>query len=86
MHRAEKCTKCGCIEIVHRVMVAHDGQRGEANVGLRLDADPTAMFLKKSVRSIFHAEVCSACGYVEFYAHNPAELLAAFRDAPGPAK
>ena len=71
---------------MHRVKVVYYGQRGGGNVSLRVDADPTAMFLKKSVRSIFHAEVCSACGYVEFYADNPAELLAAFRDAQGPAK
>jgi len=47
-------------------------------VRLRVDKDPRAFLLKKSVRSAFHAFVCSSCGYAEFYADDPKGLYDAF--------
>ena len=84
----DKCRKCGSEVIVHRAMVVNCyGNTGgmETNVSLRVDGNPHAVFRsKESARSIFHAEVCSNCGYVELYADSPAELLQAFAAAQGP--
>ena len=78
MPRVEKCVKCGSTAIVHRAMVVDRNQNGEQSLNLRVDADPAAIVFKKSVRSTVHAEVCSACGYTEFYADGPAALMNAF--------
>jgi predicted nucleic-acid-binding Zn-ribbon protein len=87
MNRMDKCVKCGSDVIVHRAMVVSCyGNTGgmETNVSLRVDGNPNAIFRsKETARSIFHAEVCSDCGYVEFYADSPAELLQAFVEAQG---
>jgi hypothetical protein len=63
---------------VQRAMVADRTQGGEIDLQLRVDAKPSAMFLKKSTRSKLHAYVCSSCGYVEFYVDDPKELYDAF--------
>ena len=81
MHRTEKCAKCESPNIVHRAMVLPHYEGGEGKLNLRVDTHPTAIFRKKSVRSSLHAEVCSSCGYVEFYADDPAELLFAYRES-----
>ncbi len=78
MPRVEKCVKCGTTAIVHRAMVVHRNESQEQSLNLRVDADPAAIVFKKSVRSIMHAEVCSSCGYIEFYADDPAALMDAF--------
>lgn len=59
-------------------MVADQTRGGEIDLQLRVDAKPSAMILKKSVRSKLHAYVCSSCGYVEFYADDPKALYDAF--------
>jgi len=59
-------------------MVVHRNESQEQSLNLRVDADPAAIVFKKSVRSIMHAEVCSSCGYIEFYADDPAALMDAF--------
>jgi len=77
MRRVEKCVKCESTAVIHRAIVdRHETQ--EHSLNLRVDADPSAIVFKKSVRSIMHAEVCSACGYTEFYADDPAALMDAF--------
>jgi predicted nucleic-acid-binding Zn-ribbon protein len=82
----DKCAKCGSNVIIHRAMVVncYGNHSMETNVNLRVDGAPDAVFRKQTARSIFHAEVCSDCGYVEFYADNPAELLNAFAASQGP--
>jgi predicted nucleic-acid-binding Zn-ribbon protein len=79
----EKCVKCGSTAIVHRAMVMdlNDGQA--QNLNLRVDREPAALLFKKPARSTLDAEVCSACGYTEFYANEPGALLDAFVQANG---
>ena len=84
MHKVDKCEKCGSSAIVHRAMVVQSYASkggGERNINLRVDGDPSAIFRKKTARSIVRAEVCSVCGYVEFYADDPAALMVAFNQA-----
>lgn len=86
MARADKCSKCGSSAIVPRAMVADRNQNMEYDLKLRVDAQPSAMVFKQAARSAIHACVCSACGYVEFYADDPKALydafLAAQQDTP----
>jgi hypothetical protein len=59
--------------------------RGEMNrdLELRVEADPGAMLFTQPVYVNAGARVCGSCGYVELYAANPAELLAAWRASQG---
>jgi hypothetical protein len=59
-------------------MVVTDVRGGDVNLNLREDAKPSALVFKNSTRSVLHAFVCSACGYVEFYVDDPKDLYDAF--------
>ena len=87
MNRVDKCSKCGSSAIVQRAMVADRNQNTDLDLKLRVDAKPSALVFKEATRAVLHAYVCSACGYVEFYADDPQALydafLAAQRDSPG---
>ena len=63
--------------VVDKVSVAG----AEQNFTVKVDADPTAIMFKKSVRSDVHAWICGQCGYIELYADNPGELYQAFTTA-----
>lgn len=79
--KLDKCAKCGSSAIVQRVLVMDRTDAGEVQLQLRVDANPSAMVFKHSVHSGLRAFVCSACGFVEFYADNPGELYKAFNAA-----
>ena len=79
MRRVEKCAKCESTAVAQRVMIVDRGFRNtEYDLRLRVDANPSAVLVKKSERSKLHAFVCSDCGYVEFYADDPKALYHAF--------
>ena len=80
MQKIDKCVKCGSGAIA-QAGSADVYPTSTQSVRLRVDKSPDAVFLKKSVRSTFHAFVCSSCGYVEFYADDPKALYDAFRAA-----
>ena len=88
MRKVDKCTKCGSSAVLQRAMAVDKVGQGNYEYALqvRVDAKPSALMFKKSVRSDLHAFVCSSCGYVEFYADDPQALydafLAAQQDAP----
>jgi len=63
--------------VVDKVSVAG----AEQNFTVRVDADPTAIMFKKSMRSDVHAWICGQCGYMELYADNPSELYQAYAEA-----
>lgn len=67
--------------MIQRAMVVDSYQGGGRNLKVRVDADPTAVVFKKSVRSPIHAWICGQCGYTELYADNPGELYQAFTTA-----
>ena len=78
MYKIDKCAKCSSTTIAQRVMVADRDHGGELDLKLRMDARPSAMVLKRPARSVLHAYVCGACGYVELYADDPRALYDAF--------
>lgn len=80
MPRVEKCAKCGGA-VIQRAMIVDESRKGETNLKVRVDADPTAMVFKKATRSDVHAYICSSCGFTELYADNPEELYRAFQAA-----
>jgi hypothetical protein len=51
----------------------------EYDLRIRVDGDPNAFVLTETERSPLEARVCGRCGYTEFYATDPANLLAAWR-------
>jgi hypothetical protein len=59
-------------------MVADRTDAGELSLQVRVDAKPSAMIFKNSVRSELHAFVCASCGFVEFYVDDPKTLYDAF--------
>ena len=80
MPRVEKCVKCGGA-VIQRARMVDQGRNGEANLKVRVDADPTAMVFKKAIRSAVYAYICSSCGFMELYADNPEELYRASQAA-----
>ena len=78
MAKVDKCAKCGCGAVIQRAMVIDRSQGGEQDLNFRVDAQPTALVFKKSARAAIHAYICSACGFTELYADDPAKLHEAF--------
>ena len=74
--KAGPCPKCQSTEIIPDVRVI---DHGHYNSPLDLCAtvyrEPDAMIFKHPVAHRFHARVCGACGYTEFYVENPQRLL-----------
>jgi hypothetical protein len=58
----------------------------EYDLRIRVDADPDAILFKEAERCPLEARVCGKCGYTEFYATDPANLLEAWRRSQEPAK
>ena len=81
MPQTSTCAKCGSTELLpSRVMDRiNNSHIQEQDLNLRVDADPSAFLFAAAHRSSLHAIVCGRCGYVEFYATDPATLLDAWR-------
>lgn len=74
------CSKCGSTATLPARVVERD-RGGDFDLRLRVDADPTAFLFTQAERCALHAVVCGECGFTEFYAEYPANLLAAWRRA-----
>ena len=79
MPETARCIKCGSSDIVLRARVMDRAQYGEYDLRVRVDADPNAFVFTGTERSTLDAHVCGRCGYTEFYATYPGDLLAAWR-------
>ena len=76
MPQSSTCVKCGSADIV---LGARVQEHGDPESRLRVNADPGALLLKGPALCPLEARVCGRCGYTEFYATDPAALLAAWR-------
>lgn len=76
-----KCPKCGSQDVIPNVFVQDRGHhnRGDQNLKAVVQESPDAWLFKGEVQTSLKAWVCGACGFTEFYAKNPAALLAAHR-------
>ncbi len=86
MKQSGKCPKCGSREIVADAKAV---DRGHGNSQLEMTVatfrKPEAILFKEKRETTVSAWVCAACGFVEFYADNPAAiLLPATGREPGP--
>ena len=76
MPQSSTCVKCGSADIV---LGARVQEHGGPESRLRVNADPGALLLKGPALCPLEARVRGQCGYTEFYATDPAALLAAWR-------
>ena len=78
MQRTDVCAKCGSATMDGgRLQTAREPDR----VCIVMDSDPSALLLKGTEYSDLRARICSACGYVEFYATDLARLAEAYRQS-----
>lgn len=80
------CQKCGSDALITGVrLFDRSGETGQIKTDLTvgLHKDPHAVFFKEEVSTPIYGRVCGSCGYLELYATDPAELLAAAREVTG---
>ena len=81
------CTSCGSTEVIPRVRVAARGDGGYYNLQAEVQRRPNAKLFKGAERSGVFAQLCGACGHLEFFADMPRALYAVYqllerKDAP----
>ena len=72
------CPRCGSDAVIPDVRLTdrtEDGTHRTATLGLY--RKPSARLFKRELRVELTARVCSDCGFVDFYAADPAALWAA---------
>ena len=76
------CTRCGSESVIPRVRVIDRGE-GNAHYDLQVEVQrrPNAVLFKRAERTALAAQVCGACGHVEFYADAPRALYTAHLQA-----
>lgn len=74
-----KCLKCQSEKIVANAKVL---DRGDSNYShdfqIAVDEKPDALIFKERNYSYVSANVCGACGFIEFYAEEPSALYEAY--------
>jgi hypothetical protein len=74
------CLKCDSLDIIQDwPMVEHGHYNGELGLTIKVAAKPQAFIFKGAVESDLRGWICGQCGYIEWYAAQPADLLAAYR-------
>ena len=72
MKQTGKCPKCGCADIAGDAKAI---DRGDGNSRYEMSVatfrKPNAFIFKGKLETPVSAWVCSACGYIEFYADYP---------------
>jgi|GEM_PF-2492888 len=74
MKNGKKCPKCQSDQILEAE--ARDEGRGSWGLmTLKTYDNPDALVFRGSREAVVHAFVCVDCGYIEYYAQNPKNLL-----------
>lgn len=75
MKRTNQCPKCGSSDIITDAKAI---DRGDGNCELEMSIatfrNPGAFIFRGKQKTTVSAWVCTACGYVEFYADQPKAL------------
>jgi len=72
-----RCPKCAATERIPDVELP---TYGVVSIMAKVDRHPNAVFMKGATTSAIRAVVCGQCGFMEFYAVEPGELLSAYRE------
>ena len=78
-----RCQKCGSEDFIPNVHVRGD-RFHDRYLKVEIAENPEAWLDKGIHESILTSTICGKCGFVEFYAKNPAELLKAHRQKKSP--
>jgi len=79
------CPKCGSVRIIRQVQVVDRSDSGTQSLSLRRGTRALGGWLRLPRGFPLDAWTCGACGYIELYVREPAELLAADEGASGAA-
>lgn len=79
MPQSATCVKCGSTDVLSARVMDRSRNGFEYDLRIRVDADPDAFVFTGTERCPLEACVCGKCGYTEFYATDPANLLEAWR-------
>jgi predicted nucleic-acid-binding Zn-ribbon protein len=76
MKKTRTCPKCGCTNIIGDARAV---DRGDVNSVRDMEVatyrKPDALIFREKQVTTVSAWVCSDCGYVEYYADNPANII-----------
>jgi predicted nucleic-acid-binding Zn-ribbon protein len=76
-----RCPKCASSERIPDALVTVPVDGDHVGVEVEVHRDPEALLFKGATRTRLKATVCGQCGFTQLYAVDPAELLAAHREA-----
>ena len=76
MSAYHRCTKCNSDQMMDGAYLAGSGS---ARIVVGVERHPDLGPLPRGASTQVHASVCGACGFVELYANQPAELYAAYK-------
>jgi hypothetical protein len=76
------CAKCGSDKIIPRARAVDRINRGDdAEMLIKVSADPRARFFTEDYHSAVYARVCAGCGHVELYADDTESLWDAYQQS-----
>lgn len=76
----KSCPVCRSTRLIPNVRVRDTGQSARGDLTVEVERFPHALFLRGATQGQLSASVCGKCGYTMFFADNPAELYAAYRE------
>lgn len=79
-----RCPKCGSSKTILDVQVVTDTEH-HAGEAAAVHRRPRAFFLKGGATTPVRAVVCARCGFAEFYASEPADLVSVYLESRPPA-
>lgn len=68
------CTRCSSDKVIPGQIVEDSGEHGSEALHTLVFARPDAWIFKDSLRGKLLADICGACGHVEWHVANPSEL------------
>ena len=75
MNRPTQCVKCGSRDLIADAKVIDRGDyQSQNDLSVATQRHPTAFLFKGQVKTTVSAWVCSACGFIELYADDPASI------------
>lgn len=77
----DACPRCGSSKIMCGITVQDQGQYSDGQLRVVVFGDPAALLFKDRLYGDLKAQICGACGFVEFRVANARELYRHYRNA-----